>query len=125
MSLRIGKWQLDPASGEVTDGTDTRRLTPKSTAVLCALAVRPGEWAPLMESRIRMAFAADPALRIRSLACRSSVCAVEAEGSRVLSPIWDHIHSDLLLEDKIYAFENVDNGGERLLVSLLVFERRR
>jgi DNA-binding winged helix-turn-helix (wHTH) protein len=43
MSLRIGKWQLNPASGEVTDGTDTRRLTPKSTAVLCALAARPGE----------------------------------------------------------------------------------
>jgi DNA-binding winged helix-turn-helix (wHTH) protein len=43
MNLSIGKWTLNPASGEVTNGSSTRQLTPKSTALLCALAARPGE----------------------------------------------------------------------------------
>jgi DNA-binding winged helix-turn-helix (wHTH) protein/predicted ATPase len=43
MNLSIGKWILNPSSGEVTDGGATRQLTPKSTALLCVLAARPGE----------------------------------------------------------------------------------
>jgi hypothetical protein len=83
------------------------------------------QWAPVMENRLRAAFGQDPGLRIRALACRTSVCAVEAEGSLVLSPIWMPLIDDLFPEEDIRAFEDVDNGRSTVRVSLLVFTRKR
>lgn len=81
------------------------------------------QWAPVMEDRLRAAFGQDHELRIRSLACRSSVCAVEAEGPQVLSPILRPLRDDLFEEEDIRAYEDLDRGT--IWVSLLVFTRQR
>jgi hypothetical protein len=83
------------------------------------------QWAPVMEKRLRAAYGQDPEIRIRALACRSSVCAVESEGSRVRLSIWYPLSDDLFPEDDIRAYEDVDGGGAILGVSLLVFTRER
>jgi hypothetical protein len=83
------------------------------------------QWAPVMENRLRAAFGKDPELRIRALACRSSVCAVEAEGPRVSSQIWGPLMYDVFPEDNILAYEDPDNGRGTVGVSLLVFTRQR
>jgi hypothetical protein len=82
-------------------------------------------WAPFMERRLRAAYGQDPGIRIRALACRSSVCAVESEGSNVLSPIWGPLSDDLFPEGDIRAYEHVDNGRAILGVSLMLFTRER
>jgi hypothetical protein len=81
------------------------------------------QWAPVMENRIRAALGQDPELRIRSLACRSSVCAVEAEGPQPLSPILRPLYHDLFEEEDVRAYEDLDRGT--VWVSLLVFTRQR
>jgi hypothetical protein len=83
------------------------------------------QWAPVMENRLRAALGKDPELRIRALACRSSVCAVEAEGPQVLSPILRPLRDDLFSEEGIRAYEDPDNGRGTVWVSLLVFTRQR
>jgi hypothetical protein len=82
-------------------------------------------WAAEMENRLRVAYGQIPGMRIRALACRSSVCAVESEGPNVLSPIWGPLSDDLFPEDNIRTYEDVDNGRATIGVSLLVFTRQR
>jgi len=83
------------------------------------------QWAPVMESRLRAAYGKDPELRIRALACRSSVCAVESEGPQPLSPILRPLRDDLFSEESIPAYEDPEGGRGTVWVSLLVFTRKR
>jgi hypothetical protein len=82
------------------------------------------QWASVMEGRLREAYGQDPGIRIRALACRSSACAVESEGSNVLSRIWGSLGDDLFPDENIGAYEDVEGRGT-LGVSLLVFARER
>ncbi|MEM7354870.1 MAG: winged helix-turn-helix domain-containing protein, partial [Acidobacteriota bacterium] len=41
--LRIKHWLVDPAAGTIEHGATVRRLDPKTMAVLCHLASKPGE----------------------------------------------------------------------------------
>jgi hypothetical protein len=83
------------------------------------------QWAPVMENRLRAAFGKDPELRIRALACRSSVCALEAEGPQALSEILGPLRDDLFSEEDIRIYEDPENGRGTVGVSLFVFTRRR
>jgi hypothetical protein len=86
---------------------------------------RDTQWATSMESRLRAAVATAQGVRIRAVACRSTVCVIETDGAHLRSYTWDPLGKDLLDAGYIRAYEPPGNGNGTFRVQLWTFTRRR
>ena len=82
-------------------------------------------WGPSMEGRIRAAVGAASGVRIRSLACRSTVCAVETDGELVTLNTWTALEKDLLTAAYVRAYDYTGKVDASFRVQLWTFTRRR
>jgi hypothetical protein len=80
-------------------------------------------WAGEMERIIDELVAVHPGFSVRSLVCRTTVCAVEVESTqRVFLPDKRSLRGKLIWIDQNFGYE-VNEGGERVKVTLVALQR--